>query len=681
MENSSLNRKKALQIGSGRVNPAFAENLQNLSFQINDQILDNQVRAVIQKLVDDFNKIAVNDLNDNLELSHFYAVDKKLLSDKGVSVCENCEIVLKYVDTSICLTDSSAVKKFQNVNEKTIHLTKDGKEVECRMSRGLVKFYLKTVDKDTAKYSKIKVVKIIAPNSQLDCKYALYQNNEEIERLNKVINAAIAHSQTTALLDSKIIQDVKATSQTSMAAAAEEVKKIFDKVKVAVNESHQKIKEVTQVGGNDSKALTETPSQEAVNAAATVAEAVAQIPSKTVILVPENEPVVLDSGASIPVDASVVVAPVAPIAPIAADAKTQPNNLLGDLAKSLFGAVKDIGSKIKLTAITDKLHVMTASSQPVESNIPKPTVAPQVIDAETLKTLKSQVTAAARDAHSQLQTQLSTAQNISSEKISEGSKRVSESSRKAKELVRDLTPERAAKELEDILTATKKQYSEKRKMMEKTASDANKKISEHGKSIKSEAAKISKELSAQGQFLMSEADTETRKLIKEGEDALAAIQIELTETEKGVHVDEMKKQLLDKVHQLSEKSDKLITKIHNDTANFVKSASKASTQVQQQAEQAAKQAEQAAKQAAQSVQTATQTAVKQAEQATRQAEQATRQAEQATRQAAQSAQTAVESVSQPLTEFSLGFSESVSKTKPPLPLNVQQGGTRKKLYY
>lgn len=650
MESTLSNSRFSSQRGAGRINPAFADNLQNLAFIINDQILDNQVRAVIQKLVGEFNKMAANDLTDNLELSHFYAADQKLLSDKGITVCENCEIVLKYIDTAVCLTDTSAVKKFQNANDKIVHLTKDGKELECRLSKGLVKFYLKTTDKDTVKYSKIKVVKIISPTEQLDCKYALYQNNEEIERLNKVINAAVAHSQTQALVDSKVLRDIRVTSRTSMANAAEEVKKIVEKVKSAVNESSQRIKEISQTGGNgtETKVLTEVPSQETVNAASTVAEAVSQIPSKTVILVPESEPVVLGSGASIPVDASVVVAPT-PVEP-----KARHINLLGDLAKSLFGAVKDIGSKLKLTAVTDKLNVMTASSQPVEGSIPKPTTIPKPIDQETLKTLKSQISAAARDAHTQLQSQLSTSSSVSSEKLSESAKR-------AKEALKGLTPDKAAEELEKILSATKKEYSEKRKMLEKTASDANKKISEQGRSIKAEADKISKELTERGRFLMSEADTETKKLIKEGEEALAAIQIELTEIDKGVGSEQKRKELLDKVHEISEKSDKLISTIQQNTSNFVQSASKATSQVKQQAEQATKealrQAEQAAKQAAQSTQSAAQTVGRNI------------------------GQTFEQSIGQPLTEISLGFSESMSKSKPPLSLKVQQGGSSQKLYY
>src|SRR5579872_6896748 len=454
MENSSLD-KKLHQKGSGRINPRFSNELQNLSFQINGHILDNQVIAVIQKLVNDFDKMAANDLDVGMELSHSYAADKKLLSDKGVTVCENCEIVLKYVDTAVCLTDSSAVRKFQTTNEKTVHVTKEGKDVECRLSRGLVKFYLKTINGDSATYSKIKVVKIV-PASQVDCKYALYQNNAEIEKLNKTTIAAIAHSQTEALAKSKLVQELNMISQATLTAAAEEVKKIEDKSKKALSQIQQKIEGViSQKGGDgETKILSETPPQETVDAAAVVASAT----DKNIVLVPDAAPTVLPSGASIPTDASVVA--------VTPESK---NNILGALFGTLSGAVKTVSGKIvNLFPVSEKVSVATTATD--ATAVPKPTVTPQPTSEEITKNLEKQITAAARKAHGEV-----------SEKLG-------------------LTSEQAAKELEKSLDAAKKEYSERRKSLEQKASETKAKV---GQTISESKAKA-RQLTAQTRANVSE---------------------------------------------------------------------------------------------------------------------------------------------------------------------------------
>ncbi len=130
------------QYGSGKLNPKFINELPDLSFVVNDHVLGDDVRLVIYSLIDEFNKLAYGKLTHNVEISQYYSVDKKLFTRDGDTECENCEVVLKYIDATVCLTENKLSKNSS----------------DCKLGRGIVRFYLKQKNGDCYKYSRIKVV-------------------------------------------------------------------------------------------------------------------------------------------------------------------------------------------------------------------------------------------------------------------------------------------------------------------------------------------------------------------------------------------------------------------------------------------------------------------------------------------------------------------------------------------
>lgn len=130
----------------------FLTELENIVFVVNDIILPDDAHAMILSLLEEFDRIANTNLRHDLELIQPYYM-------KGA-----VEIVLKYVDAQIYCSQG---------------FTQPDK-VECNISRGLVRFYLRKQDKDTFTYTPIRTVKVHLSKSSLQFQNQIYHNNDEI---------------------------------------------------------------------------------------------------------------------------------------------------------------------------------------------------------------------------------------------------------------------------------------------------------------------------------------------------------------------------------------------------------------------------------------------------------------------------------------------------------------------
>lgn len=275
--------------GSGHLNSLLINELSCLSFVVDDKVLGDDIHAIILSLVEEFNKIAECDLKHNLELSQYYAVSKSLMDYQGLSQCDNCEIVLKYIDTTVCITNSRFYK-----NNKG-----NGKEnnVECNISRGLIRFYIKQKIRDVYKYTKIHVVKIQMAESLQPFKEALYQNNDEINRLEEVTNIAISKGHSYAILKSAQNGKLQPNTTEDILNNTKAVNNIISETKKASAKS-----QLNKI--NNERIISNIPDQEAINAANAVANIImntnaANNTDITTIMVPGNEPIPLQSDTTI----------------------------------------------------------------------------------------------------------------------------------------------------------------------------------------------------------------------------------------------------------------------------------------------------------------------------------------------------------------------------------------------
>ncbi|XWV25932.1 hypothetical protein QJ857_gp1148 [Tupanvirus soda lake] len=287
------------QRGSGRLNPLFIEQLSNLSFVVGDNVLGDDVHAVILSLVEEFNRIAATDLKHNLELSQYYAVGKGLTNKEGVLVCENCEIVLKYVDTTVCISNGRVRQHISEVDGKHYHTNKLGErtEVDCTISRGLVRFYLKQKDGNTYRYTRIRVVNVQNVESLQSFIDAVYQNNDEISKLEEAGNVAISKGQTDAILSTSQSGQLEANTPEEIMCATRTVNNIITEAKNAVVQS-----QLSKM--NNQRVVSTVPTQSAVNAANTVANTImktnaANSKNMTAIMVPNNEPTPLQADTNV----------------------------------------------------------------------------------------------------------------------------------------------------------------------------------------------------------------------------------------------------------------------------------------------------------------------------------------------------------------------------------------------
>lgn len=258
--------------GGGRINPILSEEISNLCFVVGNKVLGDDISAVIMSLVDEFNVIAQHDLKHDLELSQSYAVIKKS-DEEGIMECGNCEIVLKYVDTTICIKNGRIVSTKED----------ESKEIDCDVSHGVVRFYIKQKENNTYKYTPIRIVRIQVVKSLNYFTEALYQNNEEISKLEEATKAALSVGQSQIIKQN--IQKGGSSDATKM------VNQLIENAKNASVSSQFKNTSSEQV-------MPDVPSLDMVHTANAVAKTVAQSNmgeqhNLTTVLVPGNEPISL----------------------------------------------------------------------------------------------------------------------------------------------------------------------------------------------------------------------------------------------------------------------------------------------------------------------------------------------------------------------------------------------------
>lgn len=172
-----------------RLNSKLVHDLGNVLFVVGDQILDNGGHAVILSLVEKFNRIADGDLADGLEISKYYDLGK-IMDKIGPDQCENCEIVLKYYDVPICLS---------NINMQGIDDKSDKNKVNCQVSKGLIKFYVKQKNGNCYYYTDINIAKMDMVNSLQQFTSSIYHNMDEIDKIGNATIIAITIAQTDSI--------------------------------------------------------------------------------------------------------------------------------------------------------------------------------------------------------------------------------------------------------------------------------------------------------------------------------------------------------------------------------------------------------------------------------------------------------------------------------------------------
>ena len=286
--------------GSGFINTHFTEQLNSLVFVVDKQILSDDVKAVITLLVEQFNKIANSGITTNLELGYYYATETPLLTSKGEFKCNDCEIVLRYIHTSVCLTDGKVHRKYTEESDKFFTSSKttgERKEVECEVVTGLVRFYLKQKNADVVNYRRIHVARIQVVETLDYYNDALYVSDDAQIKLEEKASrgtATTAAESVKSLLQTGTIQ---LTTPEQIAQTKEAVSKILS----AVNKSA-----VIATGSKlNPSVLSQKPSNTELQLASTITEALTSALSKhpsqeiQVVAVPTTEHIPVVEGSTI----------------------------------------------------------------------------------------------------------------------------------------------------------------------------------------------------------------------------------------------------------------------------------------------------------------------------------------------------------------------------------------------
>lgn len=246
------------------MNSKLTNELSNLSFVLNDKILGKDSVAIIYSLINEFNKIAHLDLHHNLELSQYY--------DVKLSKCDNCEIVLCYINSSVCLSN----KKVNNGN------------IDCTIGKGTVKFYVKQKIGDMYRYTKINVVKVqpyIEPSTDM-----LYHNDDDLAHLTAANGVALSQMNPYAILSAADRGHLAGQSPSDVKKSLDMVDSILNKTSAASMES-----QLSKLGVQRAGAVSDMPSKSSIEAANVVANHV----NGTTVLVPGNNSIALGSDVSV----------------------------------------------------------------------------------------------------------------------------------------------------------------------------------------------------------------------------------------------------------------------------------------------------------------------------------------------------------------------------------------------
>ena len=259
-----------LQSESDRsVDSMVMERLSNLVFVYNDHVLGPDATAVVLSMIVDFIRLA--DVRDNIELSKYYSPGSGLIDKNSNVICEDCEIVLRYTDSTVCWSEGKIVK------EGT---------ADCHLSRGLLRLYLKLHSgEQTYKYEKIHTVNVTS-KPQLD-QYSNkpYQDIGEMENIGNANRIANVNTQTEILQNLAMSGGLDTSSVSQASKSLYAINDISNKAKQGSVEAQLPLSTYNRV-------TSSAPSQASVNSANTVARSLMQSPKShnlSALLVPGNE--------------------------------------------------------------------------------------------------------------------------------------------------------------------------------------------------------------------------------------------------------------------------------------------------------------------------------------------------------------------------------------------------------
>lgn len=258
------------------------EQLSVLVFVVGDTVLGEDIRSIIFSLMQQFRHFS-NRLQCHLEISQRYIVNKKI-SEESESY-DNCEIVLKYVDDIVCATSA----------HERIYIGRDGNQltdeklVDCQLRSGSISFYIKQKMDDIYKYTLVRIVRLMPPDSPLP----YYQNSDTVRKTNNVSSMAASQGQTYAILSSAAANKLPTSNVEDIISSIKVVNDIIDGTKNATTQLQlQKM--------SSQNVISTIPTQAAVDATQTVAKTLAEIPlyrksGMIATLSPGNEPLIFPS--------------------------------------------------------------------------------------------------------------------------------------------------------------------------------------------------------------------------------------------------------------------------------------------------------------------------------------------------------------------------------------------------
>jgi len=165
------------------INPVILNNFSRFIFSTHEGacILGSDVKAIILSLICDFQKIGNNALKHNLELSQYIHVGCVPYSQST----HLCEVVLKYCDTLVCMSESQ---------------TTQSSGQQCQLSRGLVKLFIKVTDGNCACCYPIDISVVNVEVSLTKFTDTLYHNPENQAEFEKLIGSSLGKTQSSVIL-------------------------------------------------------------------------------------------------------------------------------------------------------------------------------------------------------------------------------------------------------------------------------------------------------------------------------------------------------------------------------------------------------------------------------------------------------------------------------------------------
>lgn len=270
------------------MNSLLKQELINLIFVINDHVLGNDFRSIIFSLIEEFNYLTDVEIKHNIELSQFYVVNKEILrsnlfDNEKSNLFDNCEIVLKYIDSTVYVTDA---KIRHSINWKGNQSTNS--QIDCHVGRGLIKFYIKQKQNDLYKYSQIKLIRLQKTNSILPYMHCLFYNQNEIDRLELISMIGINKAQSDAILALAMNDGLKNKNDSTILNSIKTINDLIEGTKEASIKA--------QLHNIKTKTFFSTvPNKESIDTALSIAKNISYKSDFTLVMVPGNEPLFLQS--------------------------------------------------------------------------------------------------------------------------------------------------------------------------------------------------------------------------------------------------------------------------------------------------------------------------------------------------------------------------------------------------